>query len=253
MRSDAFISSISALSGEDEKFEELKKGLPLGEDTVGNILISQKREKPLTVRDTCVTGVGRSGFIRRFLLTISCLYEKSEACFFILSPRQDYGDLLRLRNMDVTVPYIRTKSDLNLALDTLKELLRQRDYGKGYPHLFLVLDGLEELPDCNKNGDLEEYRQIFDFFVRRTDVDLICGADLMRSIFSGYPGAFVGVGNCLVTIREEGKADVTYVGDDASLSLPIPMRYPTEPAFMETIIYFNALSVNGDADTAEPA
>ena len=44
MRSDAFISSISALSGEDEKFEELKKGLPLGEDTVGNILISQTRE-----------------------------------------------------------------------------------------------------------------------------------------------------------------------------------------------------------------
>ena len=142
MRSDAFISSISALAGDDEKFEELKKGLPLGEDTVGNILISQKREKPLTVRNTCVTGVGRCGFIRRFLLTISCLYEKSEACFFILSPRQEYGELLRLRNMDVTVPYIRTKSDLNLAVETIKELLRLREFGQGYPHLFLVLDGL---------------------------------------------------------------------------------------------------------------
>ena len=248
MRSDAFISSISALASDDKKFEELKTGLPLGEDTVGNILVAQKREKPLTVRNTCITGVGRCGFIRRFLLTISCLYEKSDACFFILSPRQEYGELLRLRNMDVTVPYIRTKSDLNLAVETIKELLRLREFGKGYPHLFLVLDGLEELPECNRNGDLEEYRQIFDFFARRTDVDLICGADLMRSIFSGYPGAFVGVGNCLVSIREEGKADVTYVGDDASLSLPIPMRYPTEPAFTETIIYFNALQ-NGDANT----
>ena len=248
MRSDAFISSISALASDDKKFEELKTGLPLGEDTVGYILVAQKREKPLTVRNTCITGVGRCGFIRRFLLTISCLYEKSDACFFILSPRQEYGELLRLRNMDVTVPYIRTKSDLNLAVETIKELLRLREFGKGYPHLFLVLDGLEELPECNRNGDLEEYRQIFDFFARRTDVDLICGADLMRSIFSGYPGAFVGVGNCLVSIREEGKADVTYVGDDASLSLPIPMRYPTEPAFTETIIYFNALQ-NGDANT----
>ena len=248
MRSDAFMSAISALANDDEKFEELKKGLPLGEDSVGNILLSQKREKPLTVRNTCVTGVGRCGFIRRFLLTISCLYEKSEACFFILSPRQEYGELLRLRNMDVTVPYIRTKADLNLAVETIKELLRLREFGQGYPHLFLVLDGLEELPDCNRNGDLEEYRQIFDLFARRTDVDLVCGADLMRSIFSGYPGAFVGVGNCLVTIREEGKADVTYVGDDASLSLPIPMRYPTEPNFTETVVYFNALQ-NGGAET----
>ncbi len=244
MRSDAFMSAISAQSGEDEQFEKLKKGLPLGEDTVGNILISQKREKPLTVRNTCVTGVCRGEFIRRLLLTVSCLYEKSEACFFILSPKTEYGELLRLRSMDVTVPYISTQSDLRMAVETIKELLRQRDFGRGYPHLFLVLDGLEELPDCNRNGDLEEYRKIFDFFTRRTDVDIICGADLMRSIFSGYPGAFVGVGNCLVTIRESGKADVTYVGDDASLSLPIPMRYPNEPSLTETIISFNALSAS---------
>ena len=242
MRSDAFISSVCAFSNDDKKFEELKKGLPLGEDTVGNILISQKREKPLTVRHTCVTGPGRGEFIRRLLLTVSCLYEKAEVSFLVLSPKTGYGELLRLRNMDVTVPYIRTKSDLNFALETLKELLAQRDYGRGYPRLFLVLDGLEDLPDSNRNGDLEEYREIFDFLTRRADVDVITGADLMRSIFSGYPGAFVGVGNCLITTREEGKADLTYVGNDASLSLPVPMRYPTEPSFVETVIYFNALS-----------
>ena len=242
MRSDAFITSVCGVSEDDARFEELKKGLPLGEDTVGNIVVAQKREKPLTVRHTCVTGPSRGEFIRRLLLTMSCLYEKSEATFFVLSPRTEYGELLRLRNMDVTVPYIRTKSDLSLALETLKELLSQRNYGKGYPHLFLVLDGLEALPDCNRNGDLEEYRDIFDILTRRTDVDVISGADLMQSIFRGYPGAFVGVGNCLVTTREEGKADVTYVGNDASLSLPAPMRYPTEPSFMETVIYFNALT-----------
>ena len=242
MRSDAFMSVISALSEEDGKFEELKKGLPLGQDSVGNVLLAQKRERPLSVRHTCVSGLHRGEFIRRLLVTLSCLYEKNEAMFLVLSPRTEYGELLRLRSMDVTVPYVRTKSDLNLATTTLKELLLQREYSKGYPHLFLVLDGLEEIPDCNRNGDLEEYREIFEYFTRRTDVDVICGADLMHSIFSGYPGAFVGVGNCLVTTRENGKADVTYVGDDASLSLPIPMHYPNEPSFVETVIYFNALS-----------
>ena len=241
MRSDAFISSISNLSGDDAKFEELKKGLPLGEDSVGNILLSQKREKPLTVRHTCVTGPGRGEFIRRLLLTVSCLYEKSEATFLVLSPKTEYGELLRLRNMDVTVPYIRTKSDLNFAIETFKELLQQRSYGRGYPKLFLVLDGLETLPECNRNGDLEEYREIFDILTRRVDVDVISGADLMRSIFSGYPGAFVGVGNCLVSLREAGKADVTYVNDDATMSLPIPVHYPSDPSVMETIIYLNAL------------
>ena len=56
-------------------------------------------------------------------------------------------------------------------------------------------------------------------------MDIITGVDLMQSIFSGYPGAFVGVGNALVTTREQGKADVTLVADDASLSLPVAIEY----------------------------
>lgn len=244
MKMDEFITSLSALSENDEKFEELRRGLPLGVDVVGNVVLSQKRERPLTVRHTCVTGVGRSGYIRRMLIAASCLYEKSEICFFVISPRTEYGELLRLRSIDITVPYINTKSDLGLAVDTIKELLRQREYGSGYPRLIIVLDSLEELPDCNVNGDLEEYREIFDLFARRADVDVITGADLMKSIFSGYPGAFVGVGNCIVSLREEGKADVTYVDDDASLSLPTPMHYPAEPSITETVIFLNSLPKN---------
>ena len=245
MRSDEFISVISGMSHDDNQFEELKKGLPLGLDSVGNIVRAQKLEKPFTLRNTCVTGKGRTRFLCRFLITVSCLYEKSEACFFILSPKAEYGDLLRLKSMDVTAPFIREKGDLQLAVEAIKELLSQRENGRGYPHLFLVLDGLEDLPDCNRNGDLEEYREIFELFNRRTDVDVICGADLLRSIFSGHPGAFVGVGNCLVTIREDGKADVTYVGEDVSLSMPVPISYPNEPSVMETVIYLNALPASG--------
>ena len=195
----------------------------------------------MTLRNTCVTGAGRTNFIRRLLITLSCLYEKDEACFFVISTHNEYGELLRLHSIDVTVPYIRNKNDLDQAIDTIKELLRMREYGAGYPRLFVIVDGLDDLPDCNGNNDLTEYREIFDLLMRKSDVELISGVDLARSIFAGYPGAFLGIGNCLVTIREEGKADVTYVNDDSSMSLPAPITYPSEPTVMESIIYFNAL------------
>ena len=108
--------------------------------------------------------------------------------------------------------------------------------------MFLVLDGLESIEGCNANGDLEEYRAIFDLFPRRSDVDVITGVDLMKSIFSGYPGAFVGVGNCLVSLREDGKADVTYVAEDGGLSLPTPIHYPSHPSITETVIFLNSLT-----------
>ena len=120
--------------------------------------------------------------------------------------------------------------------------------GKGLPKLFLVLDGLEELEGNNRNGDFEEYRTIFELFMRREDVDVITGVDMQKSIFSGYPGAFAGIGNCLVSIRGEGKADVTYVQDDCSLSLPIPVVYPDTPSVTETVIFLNALGGGYEAN-----
>ena len=71
---------------------------------------------------------------------------------------------------------------------------------------------------------------------------MIAGVDLTKSIFSGYPGAFVGIGNCLVATREMGKADVTYVNDDATLTMPLPITYPSAPAITETILFFNAVA-----------
>ena len=241
MRTEELIKEISALSGNNDKFEEFKKGLPLGIDAGGNILLAQKYETPLTIRNTCVTGARKTNFIRRFLITISCLYDKEEACFFVISPRTEYGDLLRLHSLDITTPYIRAKEDVAQAVETLKELVRMRAFGKGYPRLFLVLDGLDEIEGNNINGDLAEYREIFDIIMRKPDIDVICGADLTRTIFSGYPGAFLGVGNCLITTREEGKADVTYVNEDSGMTLPSPISYPSEPSLTESIIFLNAL------------
>lgn len=73
-------------------------------------------------------------------------------------------------------------------------------------------------------------------------VEIVTGVDLLKSIFSGYPGAFVGIGNCLVTPKGEGKADVTYVNTDSSLTLPAEISFPDSPSLAETIDFFNSLA-----------
>lgn len=241
MRTEEMMTNFSEQAKDDVSFEVMRRGLPLGVDSANTIVVAQKQLKPVLVRNTCVTGVNKTQFIRRLLLTLSCVNTAEDVCFFIISPNQDYGELLRLSATDFTIPYIRTKADVAQAVETLKELLRMREAGKGYPHIILVLDGLESLTDCNKNSDLQEYLSIFELFSRRIDVDIISGVELGRSIFAGSPGAFLGKGNCLVTTRESGKADVTYVNDDCSLTTPLPITYPNEPTVMESIIYLNAL------------
>ena len=241
MRQEEFLNILSDYFQNEEGMDALRKGTPLGTDSVDKPVFSQLRDEPFTFRHTCVTGARKTAFIKRLLLTLSSLYEKSEINFFVLSPFTEYGELLRLQNADFTVPYINEKSDLEKAKACVLELLALRAREKGCPKLLLVLDGLETLAGCNKNGDLEEYRDFFELIARRSEVEIISGADLIKSIFSGYPGAFVGVGNCLVTTREENKADVTYVNDDSSLSLPTVMSYPDTPSVTETVIYLNSL------------
>ncbi len=241
MRSEEFISLISQLAKDNEKFETLRNGIPLGVDSVGNVVTARREERSLAYRHICVTGNKRGVFIRRTLVTLSCLYDKSDVCFLVLSPKTEYGELLRLKSMEVTVPYVRLKSDLERAKETIKELLRMHAMERGVPKLVLVLDGLEELPDCNEEGDFAEYREFLELLSRRSDVEIISGSDLTKSIFNSYPGAFVGVGNCLVTTDEDGRGDVTYVGDDASLSKPTPILFPDAPSVLETILFLNSL------------
>ena len=244
MRSDEFISMLSQRTAVEEDLQRIRRGVPLGIDVSGELVLSQKRERALTVRHTCVTGAQRSVFIRRLIITLSCLYEKSEANFLVLSPRMEYGELIRLRSLDITVPFIKNKNDLESAMACVKELLEINKRSCGCPRLFLILDGLEELEGCcNKDEELEEYRAFLELVTRQSNVEVISGAELINTIFSGYPGAFVGVGNCLVTTRENGKADVTYVEDDSSMSLPTAMTFPDAPSFTETIVFLNSLPV----------
>ncbi len=247
MRSDEFFATLSALFKEDgDVFEKMKRKIPLGLDSTGKVAYAREEETPFSTRHTCVTGGGKSAFIRRLLLTVANLYERSEVCFFVISPYTEYGELVYLKAMDITLPYIRGKEDVEAAVKTLRELLRLREYGRGYPRLFVVLDGLETLEGCNRNQDLEEYRELLDLLARRENIDVVTGVDLTKSIFSGFPGAFVGVGNALVATRESGSADLTHVRDDGSLTLPSPIHYPNEPSLTETVLFFNALSKDGN-------
>ena len=240
MRSDEFMQTIKQNCKTQEDVLCVRENAPLGMDNVGNTVFARKANLTPHIKHICVTGQRKTAFIKRYLLTLSRLYEKTEWNVFILSTKTEYGELLRLQNTDITVPYIREKVDLTEAKRCLENLLAFRDKEKGCPYLVLVLDGLEELRGCNLGEDLEEYRDFIDTVGRRKDVEIVSGVDLMKSIFSGYPGAYVGVGNCLVTTREEGKADVTYVGEDCTLSMPTPMSYPSTPSVTETVIAFNA-------------
>ena len=245
MRSDEFIAYLKNAYPSETQWVKMRSDIPLGRDSYGETVYSYKNDKTFVVRHTCVTGTRRTAFIKRLLITLSCLYEKSEANFLILSPKSEYGELLRLQTIDATVPYVRNKADLENALAGVKELVEMHRRENKCLKLFLVLDGLEEIEGCNKNSDLEEFRTFFDVVARQPQVEVISGAELMKSIFSGYPGAFVGVGNCLVTTRESGKADVTYVHEDVSLSQPVAMEYPDVPTIMETLLYLNNLASLG--------
>ncbi len=238
MRTEEYISFLIEKSkGDKEKF---RSATPIGRDLTDGVVFSQKMPRALAFKHTCVTGVGRTAFIKRLILALSFFYDKTEANFLVVSPHTEYGELIRLHGLDITVPFIREKADLQGVEQCVKELTELHARERGCPKLYLVLDGLEELDGCNKNGDLEEYRNIFDSIARQPNIEVITGADLIKTIFSGYPGAFVGIGNCLVTAQGNGKADYTFVNDDSSLSMPAPLHYPDTPSFIETVIWANA-------------
>ena len=244
MRTEEFIQKVSGQADDNARFEEIRKGVPLGEDVNGEVVLAHKNGLVYTAHNTCVTGNHKTQFIRRLLLSLACLYEADEACFIVVSPHVEYGELLRLSGSDFTIPYIRKKEDVAPVLKTLKELLFMRSNGAGYPHIFLVLDGLESLEEGKVNVDLSEYSAILETLIGVTGVDVICGMDLGRSIFAGCPGTFLGRGNCLVTANEIGRADVTYVNEDASLTMPMQIMYPSEPSVLESIMYLNSLPTN---------
>ena len=67
MRSEEFIALLSNSAKDEEKFEKARKDVPLGVDTSDNVVFSHMHTKPYSTRFTCVTGGGKSAFIKRLL------------------------------------------------------------------------------------------------------------------------------------------------------------------------------------------
>lgn len=241
MRTDEFLSRVSALSTADaERFEAVRGGLPLGETDENEIVVAHRELIPERYHHTCVTGASKTEFISRLLLTLTCLYEKAEAAFLLVSPDLSYGRFMKLNGADVTVPFINSQSDLDGVLKTIASLAKLREGKKRAPKLFVVVDGIEEFADADKRSTLECYRPFFEA-VGTSGIELITGVDLTQTVFVGYPGVFVGVGNCLVTPSSGGEADVTYVNVDGSMSAPKSFRYPNLPTVAESIAFLNGI------------
>ena len=215
MKTEEFISSLSDISRKNAyRFERIRACIPLGRDDAGNVVAAHREENPARYHHVCVTGGGRADFICRLVLTLSCIYDKSEAGFLVLSPRPEYAELLRLKNADVTVPYIRSLADYVVAVTALGELVRVRAMGQGYPRLFVVLDGLESLSETPADGMLSSYNACFQA-VGASGVEVVTGVELHGSIFGGFPGAFVGIG-----VKQDGLVHISQLAD----------RYVASPA-----------------------
>ena len=240
MKTEEFLTRIKGESRiGPERFEELRARLPLGEYADGEYVLSHSINDVERYHHTCITGAMRAEFISRLVLTLSGLYQKSEAVFFIVSPNLYYGQLMKLATADVIVPFLTSERDIPPILQTVRSLASQRDGKKTRAKTFLILDGLELLEEDDKRAALDCYRPFFEA-VGTSGIEIITGVDLAKTIFAGYPAAFVGIGNCLVAPSVGGEMDITYVKIDGSMTLPKKCTYPSLPTVAECIELRNA-------------
>jgi hypothetical protein len=236
MNTQDFINALSMAAEEDGfVFDDLRARLPLGLDSENNIVVAGQREVLFT--HACVTGRGRTEFIRRLILTLSCLYDKSKANFVVISPKRDYFELLRLTRSNVVAPLIDNMDGAIKGLEFARsQAINYAKTGENYGKLFLVLDGLETL----SNGSFDCYLPFFNL-AHAYGVDIITGVDLIGSLFENRPQDFIGVGNSLISVSAIDKADVVYAQKNGVLTLPISVRFPSEPSVAETLSYVNGL------------
>ena len=217
-------------------FDDLRARLPLGLDNENRIVAAGQREAVCT--HVCVTGVGRTEFIRRFALAIAGAYDCGQVNFVVVSPKREYAELLRLTRANVVAPLIDGLSGVWQALDFARAqaALRLNGGNEKYGKLFFLLDGLETLA----NGRFDVYLPFFNL-AQSYGVDVVTGVDLLGSVFEERPQDFVGGENCLVTVTNAGKADVVFSKRDGGLTLPATFFYPDEPNFADALAFVDKL------------
>ncbi len=240
MKTEDFLARIKGEGRVDpERVKQLRACLPLGEYSDGEYVLSHREYDIERYHHTCVTGAMRAEFISRLILTLTGLYTKSEAIFLIVSPNLHYGQFMKLENADVTVPFVTSLRDVPPVLEAVRTLAQMRKDKHSEAKTFLVLDGLEMLEEEDKRSGLDCYRAFFEA-VGTSGIEIITGVDIAKTIFVGYPAAFVGIGNCLVAPSVGGEMDVTYVEIDGTMTLPKKCSYPSLPTLSECIELRNA-------------
>lgn len=241
MRIEEWMGLLSEAARKNEyRFESLRTCIPLGVYPDGNIATAHREEKPDRYHYLLVSGAGKREFILRLVATLSRIYDKNEAQFLVLSPYTDYADFLSLAGADFTVPYITGADDFEDAIKTVTELVSVHALRVGAPRLIVVAEGLETVEGIKHEDVTDPYARIL-AAVGTSGAEVIAGVNLTESAFAGYPGAVVGIGNCLVSVKSTGKADVTHVGADSSLGVPREILYPYEPEFKEVVSFLNSM------------
>lgn len=239
MRIEEWMGLLSETAKRNEyRFESLRECIPLGVYSDGNIATAHKEEKTDRYHYLMVTGAGKRDFMLRLIASLSCMYDGNRVEFLVLSPYAEYTELLGLVHADVTVPYLKSAEDFEEALKTVESLVAMRAMRKGFPRLFIVAEGLEKIEGLKGDDVTEAYSRCL-AAAGRSDTEVIAGIELTESAYASYPGAVIGIGNCLVSVKGGGKADVTQVGADSSLGLPRELIYHSEPSFKEVVSILN--------------
>lgn len=240
MKTEEFIDRIKGERRVDvNRTDELRSAIPLGEYSDGAYVLSHRDGADERYRHTCVTGAMRAEFISRLLLTLTGLYSNTESVFIVVSPNVYYGQFMKLKSVDVTIPFITSERDIPPVLEAVKAIAEMRKAKPSKTKTFLVLDGIETVLPEEERFKLDCYRPFFDA-ATGSGIEIITGVDLSKSVFAGYPSVFVGIGNCLVAPAVGGEMDVTYVEMDGSMSLPKKGEYPSLPTITECIERRNA-------------
>ena len=237
MTTEEFFKELTSIARDNAfRFDDLRARLPFGVDGENRICVAGQRECVFT--HACVTGRGRTEFIRRFVLSLVGAYANEQTNFVIVSPKREYADLLRLNRANVVAPLINNLDGVWKALEFARaQALLKGKLGESYGKFFLVVDGIETL----SNGNYDCYLPFLNF-ANAFGGDIITGVDFLCGIFEDRPQDFVGAGNCLITVSNTQTADVVYAQKDGSLTLPVAVAYPSEPSVLESLAFVNKLA-----------
>ena len=242
---------IEKLSDEARKnvyrFERIRECIPLGLFSGGEIALSHREQRPERYHFTFVTGQDGTEFIRRLAVVLACLYDFSEAQFLLLSPRAEFSPLLKLENADINALYLSSAADFEVAIQGIESLVSMRKTGVGYPKLFVFAEGLEEIEGLCPNDPTDPYIRLKEA-LGTSVCELVVSADLKDSRYFTFPGALIGIGNCLISTKEEKKADLTYVSSDSSLCAPREICYPSDGMIEESVRFMDSLGKEEEDD-----